>query len=192
MPRKKAYNPDEVLEKAMHTFWQNGYEGTSVRLLEKEMGINQFSIYASFGNKQELFIAVLKKYKNHVGATFLKELKDSAGRLADIRKFLVDYSNAVREGKHANGCLMVNTSLEVGHKDQQVLQQLELYFEFIKRTLRQVLEKVKGIGEVSPDFDVERNALFLLGSLQGLSVYAKFQSPKEIEIFIDHTMSTLN
>lgn len=191
MPRKKAYNPDEVLEKAMHTFWQNGYEATSVRLLEKEMGINQFSIYSSFGSKQELFIEVLKKYKNHVGATFLKELKDSEGRLADIRKFLTDYSIAVREGKQANGCLMVNTSLEVGHKDKQVLQQLELYFEFIKRTLKHVLVKAKTIGEVSAEFNVERKALFLLGSLQGLSVYAKFQTPAEIAIFIDQTMSTL-
>ncbi len=191
MPRKKAYNPDEVLEKAMHTFWQNGYERTSVRMLEKDMGINQFSIYDCFGNKQELFIAVLKKYKNHVGNTFLKELKESEGRLADIRKFLSDYSRTVREGKQANGCLMVNTSLEVGHKDKKVLQQLELYFEFIKRILKHVLEKAKTIGEVSPDFDIERNALFLLGTLQGLSVYAKFQQPEEIDIFIDQTMTTL-
>lgn len=191
MPRKKAYNPDEVLVKAMHTFWQNGYEATSVRLLEKEMGINQFSIYSSFGNKQELFIEVLKKYKSHVGNTFLKELKDSEGKLADIRKFLSDYSKTVREGTQANGCLMVNTSLEVGHKDKKVLQQLELYFEFIKRILKHVLEKAKMIGEVSPDFDVEKSALFLLGSLQGLSVYAKFQQPEEIDIFIDQTMTTL-
>jgi AcrR family transcriptional regulator len=40
-----------VIEKAMSLFWRNGYQNTSVRMLEKEMGINQFSIYASFGNK---------------------------------------------------------------------------------------------------------------------------------------------
>jgi AcrR family transcriptional regulator len=32
----------------MSLFWRNGYQNTSVRMLEKEMGINQFSIYASF------------------------------------------------------------------------------------------------------------------------------------------------
>jgi len=191
MPRKKAYEVEDVLEKAMHTFWQNGYERTSVRLLEKDMGINQFSIYDSFGNKQELFIEVLKKYKNHVGNTFLKELKESEGRLMDIRKFLADYSRTVREGKQANGCLMVNTSLEVGHKDAMVLRQLELYFDFIRRILRSVLEKAKTMGEVPQDFDVEKYSLFLLGSLQGLSVYAKFQKPDEIETFIDQTMKTL-
>lgn len=192
MPRKKAYEVEEVLEKAMHTFWQNGFERTSVRMLEKDMGINQFSIYDSFGNKQDLFIEVLKKYKDHVGSTFLKDLKASKGRLADIRKFLSDYSKTVREGKQANGCLMVNTSLEVGHKDEKVLRQLELYFEFIKKVLSHALDKAKAIGELPQDFDTEKKSLFLLGSLQGLSVYAKFQQPEEIEAFIDQTMATLN
>ena len=191
MPRKKAYERDDVLEKAMHTFWQNGYEGTSVRRLEKDMGINQFSIYAGFGNKQALFIEVLKKYKNHVGATFLADLRQSKGSLGDIRKFMSDYAQTIRKGKQANGCLMVNTSLEVGHKDQQVLRQLELYFEFIRRILQHALDKAKALGELGPDFDTEQQALLLLGSLQGLSVFAKFQQPEEIEAFIDQTMQGL-
>lgn len=191
MPRKKSYDIEDVLKKAMHTFWQNGYESTSVRLLAKDMGINQFSIYDSFGNKQELFIEVLKKYKNHVGNTFLKELKDSEGSLEDIRKFLTKYARAVREGKQVNGCLMVNTSLEVGHKDGKVVKQLQLYFDFIRHVLSDTLVKAKARGEVSQEFDTANHSLFLLGGLQGLSVYAKFQKPEEIEVFIEHTMRTL-
>lgn len=191
MPRKKAYEREEVLEKAMHTFWKNGYERTSVRLLEKEMGINQFSIYDSFGNKQDLFIEVLKKYKSHVSSTLIWKLKHSSGRLITIRKFLSDYAQAVRERKHGNGCLMVNTSLEVGHTNDMVLQQLEIYFDFIRLMLQRALDKTKARGEVSKDFDPKKHAHFLLCSLQGLSVYAKFQQPEDIELFIDHIMATL-
>ena len=36
MARKKEYIEEEVLEKAMELFWRNGYESTSVRMLEKE------------------------------------------------------------------------------------------------------------------------------------------------------------
>ena len=56
MARQKKYIESEVIEKAMQLFWKNGYETTSVRMLEKEMGINQFSMYASCGNKQGVFI----------------------------------------------------------------------------------------------------------------------------------------
>jgi hypothetical protein len=45
------------------------YLGTYV---EKEMGINQFSIYASFGNKQGLFLESLKCYKSKVNGMFEK------------------------------------------------------------------------------------------------------------------------
>ena len=51
MPREKQYKEEEVIEKAMGLFWKNGYRNTSLRMLSKEMGINQFSINASFGNK---------------------------------------------------------------------------------------------------------------------------------------------
>ena len=191
MPRNKAYNKEEVLEKAMYTFWQNGYERTSVRLLEEDMGINQFSIYNSFGNKHDLFIEVLKIYRSYVARNFLGTLKYSRGKLADIRKFLSDYAQAVREGKDTNGCLMVNTSLEVGQKDEMVFQELIIYFDYIRGMLSRTLEKTKSRREVSRDFDVEKHAHFLLGALQGLSVYAKFQQPEEIEDFIDQIMKNL-
>jgi len=52
MARKKEYIEEEVIENAMYLFWQNGYENTSMKMLEQEMGINKFSIYSSFGSKQ--------------------------------------------------------------------------------------------------------------------------------------------
>ena len=60
MARKKQYKEDEVIKKATAIFCKNGYEATSVRMLEKEMGINQFSIYASFKNKQGVFLESIK------------------------------------------------------------------------------------------------------------------------------------
>jgi hypothetical protein len=53
MARSKQYK-QEVEKKQCLCSGEMG-ENTSVRMLEKEMGINQFSIYASFGNKQGLF-----------------------------------------------------------------------------------------------------------------------------------------
>jgi AcrR family transcriptional regulator len=56
----------------MSLFWRNGYQNTSVRMLEKEMGINQFSIYASFGNKHGVFVESLKCYKTKIYSIFEK------------------------------------------------------------------------------------------------------------------------
>jgi len=192
MPRKKQYAIDVVVDRAMNTFWSNGYESTSVRMLEKDMGINQFSIYSSFGNKHNLFIEVLKKYKEYVKSTFLKELLISDGKLDDIRKFLSDFGHSIRSGKNPNGCLMVNTGMEIGNKDPKISRQLVLYFEFIKNTFCEVFEKAKLKGELSPSFDCNKYASFFLGSLQGLTLYAKFHNKEEIDEFISLTMKTLS
>ena len=185
MPRKKEYDIDSVVDKAMLTFWANGYERTSVRMLEKDMGINQFSMYASFGNKHDLFIEVLKKYKGHVKKTFLSSLLDSVGRLEDLRRFLLDFGGAISTGENPNGCLMVNSVMEIGKNDTGISEELVRYFNFIKITFYDFLEKAKLKGELPSAFDSMKNAGFLLGSLQGLTLYAKYYSEAEIKEFVD-------
>jgi len=52
MARKKMFDDNDVIEKATALFWQRGYENTSMSQLESAMGINKFSIYASFESKK--------------------------------------------------------------------------------------------------------------------------------------------
>ena len=75
---------EEVIEKAMNAFWHNGYEATSMQILEKEMGINKFSIYSSFGNKNGVFLESLKCYKQKLNA-LINKLKDSNQGVAGIK-----------------------------------------------------------------------------------------------------------
>ncbi|MGB6151746.1 MAG: TetR/AcrR family transcriptional regulator, partial [Pricia sp.] len=79
MARKKEYKEEEVIEKAMHLFWQNGYVNTSMQMLEKEMGINKFSIYSSFGSKHGVFIQSLNAYKAKINGIFEKFKNASNG-----------------------------------------------------------------------------------------------------------------
>lgn len=55
MGRHKEFNRDEVLMKAMETFWHYGYEGTSIQTLVEKMGINRGSLYDTFGDSAVRF-----------------------------------------------------------------------------------------------------------------------------------------
>jgi AcrR family transcriptional regulator len=62
MGRARAFDADEALERAMIVFWTKGYEAASLSDLTEAMGINRPSLYAAYGNKQELFRKALERY----------------------------------------------------------------------------------------------------------------------------------
>lgn len=60
--RPLSFDRDVVLEKAMLAFWQSGYETTSISDLTAAMEVTAPSLYAAFGNKQQLFLEAMRLY----------------------------------------------------------------------------------------------------------------------------------
>ena len=115
MPRKKEYIEEEVIKKALALFWVKGFEMTSMEMLEREMGINKFSIYSSFGSKEGLYLECIKFYRKETAAV-LNKLKTSNNGVLGIKQYFYDYMAFTREGIYCKGCFMVNTTDELGEK----------------------------------------------------------------------------
>lgn len=192
MPRSKSYSHDHVLEKAMCVFWENGYEATTVRLLEKEMGINQFSIYASFNDKKSLFIESLKRYKHHIEKNVFSDLLREDADISDIELFLNEFSEKIRDGKFANGCLMVNTVAEIGHRDEIIHNEVKRYFDFVGEMFKEILGRSQRKGDISSDADIEKCSCYLLGIMQGLSVASKVMSQKQLCDFVNMSINSIH
>lgn len=60
--RPLSFDRDAVLEKAMLTFWESGYETTSISDLTAAMGVTAPSIYTAFGDKKQLFLEAMRRY----------------------------------------------------------------------------------------------------------------------------------
>ena len=53
--RPREFDTSKAMDSAMLLFWRNGYEGTSISDLTETLGITRPSLYAAFGNKEQLF-----------------------------------------------------------------------------------------------------------------------------------------
>tara|TARA_R110002073_G_scaffold40547_1_gene114837 strand:+ start:41891 stop:42454 length:564 start_codon:yes stop_codon:yes gene_type:complete len=187
MARKKQYDESEVIEKAMHLFWRNGYERTSVRMLEKEMGINQFSIYASFKNKQGVFLKSLKSYKSKI-KTIKDKLEASNNGKVGIKQYFYDFLAFSKEGSLSKGCLVTNTVNEVNtDADPTIMKELELFAEDIKQLFVRNLKQ----DDKSDPASIEQKANFLMNSILGLSISSKVFNEKQLEDSIEMTFLNL-
>jgi AcrR family transcriptional regulator len=60
--RPREFDTSKAIDSAMLLFWRKGYEGTSISDLTETLGITRPSLYAAFGNKEQLFRTVLDRY----------------------------------------------------------------------------------------------------------------------------------
>lgn len=64
MGRPRTFDRMQAIEQAMHLFWEQGYETTSLSQLKAQIGggISAPSFYAAFGSKEALFTEVVECY----------------------------------------------------------------------------------------------------------------------------------
>ena len=105
--RPRAFDADAALDRALEVFWRQGYEGTSLTDLTTALGINRPSLYAAFGNKEELFLKALERYNSGPGAYAADAL--AAPTVREVVRRLVRGAVELTTGRHTPpGCLAVH------------------------------------------------------------------------------------
>ncbi|UMB52763.1 TetR/AcrR family transcriptional regulator [Lutibacter sp. A64] len=186
MPRVKKYNEQEVLEKAMNLFWKNGYETTSMQQLEKEMGINKFSIYASFGSKNGILIESLRCYnkKLHV---LINKMKKANGVLA-IKQYFYDFIDFSSEKTIFKGCLITNTANEfIGSVDELVKKMLTDYTLDVRNAFILKLKEEN----IFDQTQIEQKADFLIIAMFGFSSATRVFNQQQLENYIQNIFKSI-
>jgi TetR/AcrR family transcriptional repressor of nem operon len=185
MPRPRGYDEDEVLTRAMRVFWEAGY-GASTRQLADAMGINQYSVYASFESKQGLFVRALNRYIDHVveGSALLPLLSDQAA-IPELRQFFESFVHT-KNVDAPNGCLICNTMIENAEHTRPVENAIERYRVLVIQALSHAL--VNGFPDM-PMMVVRARSDFLFNALLGLFVQKKMGAEgRSVQILVDEIM----
>lgn len=167
--RPRVFDMDEALDKALEIFWKRGFEGASIAELTETLGINKPSLYAAFGNKEELFKKALSRYVAGPVA-FIQEAINQPTAYEVAQSFLIKAVEFFTNTKHPKGCLIVQAALSVS-TDSLLVQDLLTKYRFsYEQQLAKRFEKAKEEGDLPTDANAETLAKFLSTLHQGMSV----------------------
>jgi TetR/AcrR family transcriptional repressor of nem operon len=192
VPRHKEFDRDEVLLKAMMVFRDKGYEATSMQGLVEQMGINRFSLYATFDSKYDLFVEALQAYYDLVAIPFFDRLKDLNSGLKVIETVLMELVSRIKRGVSPNGCLLCNTIAELGAAtDARTEKILKTSLKLVEADFRAAIIRAKELGEIPPDVDASQHAKVLTTYSTGLLSVAKVLSERDARESVRAMVSTI-
>ena len=180
MARPKEFNPDVALDKAMDLFWRRGYEATSLQDLVEGLGVNRQSLYDTFGDKHDLFLAAIDQYYRKNVSKLLGVLRQPGSGVEAIRGV---FRMVIGNGCTTNGwrgCLVTNSTVELVPHDKKVGAKIGRIHEEIEQGFYQALVRAKKNGELNTKHSPRVLARFLAGFLMGLSVVMKEKTPRTV------------
>ena len=169
--RPRQFDREQALDAALLLFWRHGYEGTSLAALTKAMGINKPSLYATFGDKAELFRKVVDRYMAQQGVVWEQALQEPTARLA-IERVLNTAADGLTSGQSPHGCLLVQSALTCSQESDCIKQELAVKRAGSDSLLRDRFARAQADGELAPNVDVATLARYFSTVLRGMSVEA--------------------
>jgi len=176
--RPRGFEADEALEQAMRVFWEQGYEGASLTDLTNAMGITRTSMYAAFGNKEDLFRKALERYTEGPASYGARAMREPTARQV-ATAFLNGSVRATTRPGWPTGCLGVQGSLAAGDPGRNARDALVAWRNEAVALLRDRFQQAVDEGDLSPDTDPELLARYLMTVANGIAVQAAGGIPRE-------------
>jgi TetR/AcrR family transcriptional repressor of nem operon len=187
MARPREFDESEVLDRALATFWEHGYEGTSIDDLVAATGLGRASLYGAFGDKERIFARAVERYCERVDDALQAEDGDPSARAALERllRALV-LSSVPKSGPR--GCFLLSTAVG-GDAPPAAREAYAEHLTRLERVLTGLVRRGQKSGEFTRAADEEAIARMLAVLVQGIAAGARAgRSKAQLEAAIDTAM----
>ncbi|MGY0614454.1 TetR/AcrR family transcriptional regulator [Vibrio sp. FJH11] len=179
MARKANFDRDEKLLVAMDVFWRKGFANTSISDLTDELNINRFSLYNTYGDKQQLYYEALDAYLKKVSLPSLTNLQKDGASLREIDAFLTSF--AALQHKNSCGCFIQNALVEHAGEDHDVLRMGHFLFDHLLDILAEAIVNAQKETLIPKTLKPAQLACFILNNMQGMRVLGKAKRYNDLD-----------
>ncbi len=169
--RPRGFDADEALERALLVFWEQGYEGASLATLTDAMGISTTSMYATFGNKEELFRKALERYTEGPSAYLARALEEPTA-LGVATAILAGTVRTTTRPAHPHGCLGVQGALATSDSGRGVRELLVAWRNNGCCGVRERFQRAVDDGDLPPETNPALLARYVTTLAFGIAVQA--------------------
>src|ERR1700732_958969 len=178
MPRKKGFDPERALAKAMAIFWRLGYENASTETLMKAMGIARQSLYDTFGDKRALYLKALACYRDKTNGDMQRLLETTPSVKEGFAKLLFGLAAETRD-QHERGCLLLSANLQRDTHDAAIADFLRDNQARVEAIFVEALRRAQTLGELSRTHKPNAVAHFFVVQIQGMRATALLKSDRQ-------------
>lgn len=158
---------EEVLDKTMQLFWEKGLFSTSIDDIVETTGFNRAAIYNFFGGKHNLFLEMLKRYRQKVTPHFTAPLQRTTLGLQAIEDFFEQFLS-LNQSDLPCGCFLISTASNLPAHEEEVAQFVREFTHDLHQLFFTLLESAVERKELAPAVDKKAIADFLVVNIFGL------------------------
>lgn len=155
LPEEKK---ERILNAAKHAFATGGLAGANINKIAAAAGISVGSIYKYFRTKEDLFLVLIEKYHEYIGAFIDRVLAEELSFSKRVKTLLEASVRTSLEDPEAVNLYIACTTEELAALSSRLSFSIE---EVSASRYRAMVEQAQRAGEVDPSLDPGWAALFL-------------------------------
>jgi AcrR family transcriptional regulator len=173
VPRPRSFDEAEVIRAARNQFHRAGYAGTSLEDLCRVTNLGKGSLYASFGDKHDLFLRAFDLYCLDLVAEASADLSGPGPAYQRLLDHIRAVAKLIVTDRKRVGCLLAKGSAELSGTDPDVADRALAAFTELRAVLADGIAAAQREGDLAADADPDRLATLVLAVLRGMEALGK-------------------
>jgi AcrR family transcriptional regulator len=177
--RPRAFDKEQVLDRALELFWSEGFEATSLDDIAAAAGIARPSLFAALGNKDTIYIKTMERFSANMRGVFDEAFGSATPLPKALKRF---YRRAldiyVSGAASPRGCLVLCTAPAVGARYPAIRCTVASLVHAGDRAFEDVFRRARERGELAATADPAGLAVLASATLQTLAVRARAGEPR--------------